>query len=51
VFLLELRAIAARDDSPNSQFDPVFVLFGLLFGRRGGYSFAIAGSAASPSGG
>ena len=50
MFLFELRVIAARDDSANTEFDPVFVFFGLLFGRVA-YGFAIAGSAASPSGG
>jgi hypothetical protein len=35
VLLLELRAIAARDDSADSEFDPIFVFFGLLF-RSGG---------------
>jgi hypothetical protein len=50
VFLLELRAIAAGDDSPNSQFDPVFVFFGLLFrGRSDG--LLIARTTASPDGG
>jgi hypothetical protein len=41
VFLFELRAIAARDDSTNSELDPVFVFFGLLFrGRSDGFLIA-----------
>jgi hypothetical protein len=31
VFLFELRAIAARDDSPDSELDPIFVFFSFLF--------------------
>jgi hypothetical protein len=31
VFLFELRAIAARDDSTDSELDPIFVFFGFLF--------------------
>jgi len=41
VFLFELRAIATRDHSANSEFDPVFVFFGLLFhGRSDGLLIA-----------
>jgi hypothetical protein len=50
VFLFELCAIAARDDSADSELDPVFVFFRLLFGGRGSYSFTIACPAANPSG-
>jgi hypothetical protein len=31
VFLFKLRAIAARDDSADSELDPILVLVGLLF--------------------
>src|SRR5262245_705791 len=34
VFLFELRAIALRDDSPDSELDPILVFFGLLFRCR-----------------
>jgi hypothetical protein len=50
VFLLELRPIAARDDSADSELDPIFVFFGLLFGGRSSYRFAV-GARAKPSGG
>jgi hypothetical protein len=31
VLLLELRAIAARDHAADSELNPIFVFFGLLF--------------------
>jgi hypothetical protein len=50
VFLLELRAIAAGDDSTDSELDPIFVLFGLLVCRRSD-GLLIARTAANSSGG
>ena len=51
VFLLELRAIAAGDDSADSELDPILVFFGLLFRCGGSYRFAIARTGANSSGG
>src|SRR5204863_4609222 len=49
VFLLKLRAIAAGNDSANREFDPILVLFWLLFrGRSDG--LLIARPAVKPSG-
>jgi hypothetical protein len=51
VFLFELGAIAASDHAADAELNPIFVFFGLLFGRRCGYSFAIARPTANPGGG
>jgi hypothetical protein len=50
VFLFELCAIAARDDSAHSELDPIFVFFGLLFRSRGNGLFIARPSANSSSG-
>ena len=49
VFLFELAAITARYYPTDAQLDPIFVLFGLFFGRRNGLAIALTG--AQPSGG
>jgi hypothetical protein len=50
MFLFELRAIAACDDSPDSELDPIFVFFRLLL-RRSSNGFLIARTTANSSGG
>jgi hypothetical protein len=50
MFLFELRAIAARDDSADSELDPILVFFGLLF-RRSGDGLLIARATANSSSG
>jgi hypothetical protein len=50
VFLFELRAIATRNHSPDSQLDPIFVFFGLFFRGRSSHRFAV-GTRAKPSDG
>jgi hypothetical protein len=50
VFLFELRAIAARDDSADSELNPIFVFFRLFFRGRGD-GLLIARATANSSGG
>jgi hypothetical protein len=49
VFLFELRAIAIRDDSADTEFNPIFVFFGFLF-RGSSNRFLVTRTAANPSG-
>src|SRR6516162_11100514 len=42
MFLFELRAITAGDDSAHGELNPVLVLFRLIFGSRSGHGFAVA---------
>ena len=51
VFLFELRAIAARDDSAHRELDPIFVFFGFLFSGGRSDRFVIARTGANPSDG
>ena len=44
VFLFELRAVAARDDSADCELNPVLVLFGLFFCCRRGLAIALTGA-------
>jgi hypothetical protein len=50
VLLFELRAIAARDDSSDSELDPIFVFFSFLF-RSSSDSLLIARTTANSSSG
>jgi hypothetical protein len=51
VFLFELRTIAARDDSADSELDPILVFFGLLFSGGSSDRLVIARTGANPGGG
>jgi hypothetical protein len=50
VLLFELRAIAARDDSSDTELDPIFVFFSFLF-RSSRDGFLIARTTANSSSG
>ena len=42
VLLLELGAVAGRDDSSDTELDPILILFGLLFRGRSRLRFVVA---------
>src|SRR5690349_12773947 len=50
VFLFELRPIAACDHSPNTEFNPVLVLFRCRLGRRSDCCLAVAFTGSNSSG-